>query len=99
MKLFKEKDRVNAQTIISPLIVTFVSYFSCCLWFAKCYNKADSYPQFLYYNLIGIIIDMLFIDAYLYLCFQKKIVLFVLFSILVLLFYDIYFPFSMIPFE
>jgi hypothetical protein len=84
MKLFKEKDRVNAQTIISPLIVTFVSYFSCCLWFAKCYAKTDSYPQFLYYNLIGIIIDMLFIVAYLYLCFQKKIVLFVLFSILVL---------------
>ena len=84
MKLFKEKERVNAKTIISPLIVAFVSYFSCFLWFAECCSNIKGFPQFVYFNLIGIIIEMLFIVAYLYLCFQKIIICFILFVILVL---------------
>ena len=74
------KNQERSRSLLSHLFITIVAFLNCYLWFSGSFRGDSFYQEFVYCNLIGAVINLIWVIMFLFLIMKENMK--ILFSIL-----------------
>ena len=79
------KTQEKSRSLLSHLLIMIISFLNCYLWFSGSFRGDKLYQEFVYCNLIGAIINLIWLIMFLYLIMKDDMkIIFSILSVVIL---------------